>query len=225
VPHLIVLAKEPRPGLVKTRLAKGLGDLVAARLFEAFLLDTLEVCRAACRASGASLCVSYSPASAADYFQELAPDALLMPQPDGDLGARLAAAVEFVWDRGADGAVLVGSDLPHLEQADLQLALDALASAGAVLGPSCDGGYWLLGLSRPAPGVFEAIDWSTARVLEQTRERLEREGFEVVELPTLFDIDDAADLERLRAVLEHASPERCPRTRSVLSVLDADPGD
>ena len=215
--RLIVFAKQPRPGSVKTRLARSVGDAAAAQLYEAFLGDTLEVCRAACRSADTGLCVSYSPASAADYFGGLAPDAVLLPQGEGDLGARLAAAVDTAFGLGSEGVVVVGSDLPHLEQEDLARALRAVDMGRAALGPSRDGGFWLLALPRPAPQVFAGVDWSTERVLSQTLDRLEREEFEVMRLATRFDVDEAKDLARLRALLEKLPPERCPRTREALA--------
>lgn len=216
MPHLIVLAKEPRPGTVKTRLARSVGDGVAARLYEAFLADTLSACEEACRIAGARLCISFSPASAADYFGELAPHAVLLPQPDGDLGARLGAAAETVLGLGAQGVVLVGSDLPYLDSADLVHALRTVSEGRAIVGPSMDGGYWLLGLPRAAPAVFEGIEWSSEHVLGQTLERLEDEDFELVQLATHFDVDDETDIERLRALLGELPLERCPRTRAAL---------
>ena len=216
MPRLIVFAKEPRPGSVKTRLARSVGEQVAADLYEAFLSDTLANCEEACRAAGAGLCISFSPARAAGYFGELAPRALLLPQPEGDLGTRLGAAVETVLGLGSNGAVLVGSDLPQLEPRDLEHALRTVSEGRAALGPSRDGGYWLLGLPRSAPSVFEGVEWSTERVLAQTRERLEGEGLDVVDLPTHFDVDDGGDLEHLRAVLANLPTERCPHTRAAL---------
>lgn len=211
---LIVFAKEPRPGAVKTRLGRALGDEAAAKLYAAFLDDTLAVCRTV----DAELCVSYTPASAAGWFGALAPDAVLMPQPEGDLGTRLNAAVESAFLIGATGVVVVGSDLPQLETADLERALRAVEMNRAAVGPTRDGGYWLLGLPRPAPEVFSGVDWSTQRVLGQTLDRLAAEEFEVMRLTTRFDVDDAADLERLKAMLEKLPPERCPATRVALSL-------
>lgn len=211
--HLILIGKRPDSGAVKTRLARSVGDAAATRLYGAFLGDTLEVCRGA----DARLCISYTPASAAAYFSELAPEAVLLPQPDGDLGVRLAAAVETVFSLGAEGVVLVGSDLPQLELADLERALRAVRMGRAALGPSRDGGYWLLGLPRSVPAVFEGLDWSTDRVLGQTLDRLERAELEVVRLATRFDVDVGRDLERLRLLLEKLPPERCRRTREALA--------
>ena len=211
--RLIVFAKQPRPGAVKTRLGRDLGDEAAAALYAAFLDDTLSVCRAV----DVGLCVSYSPPSAADWFGALAPDAVLMPQPDGDLGARMNAAVESAFRIGATGVLLVGSDLPQLEVADIERAMRAVDMGRAAVGPTRDGGYWLLGLPRPAPLVLRGVDWSTSLVLGQTLDRLAAEELDVVRLTTRFDIDDSADLERLRAMLEQLPPERCPATRAALS--------
>lgn len=211
--RLIVFAKEPRPGAVKTRLARTLGDEPAARLYDAFLHDTLDVCRAA----DLGLCVAFTPTHATAWFGELAPDAVLMPQPEGDLGERLEAAVEAGFRLGSEGVLVTGSDLPHMEPADLERARRAVSMGRAALGPTSDGGFWLVGLPRAVPGLFDRIPWSTERVLGRMLDHLEREGLEIVRLSTTFDIDVAADLERLRAHLAALPPERCPHTRAALA--------
>ncbi len=118
-------------------------------------------------------------------------------QPDGDLGARMLAAAEDGLRRAA-GVIIVGVDCPTMHLDDLRAARDALAADDdVVLGPAEDGGYWLIGLARCDPALFAGIAWSTAAVLDATRERLETLGWRWAELATRWDVDRPEDLARL----------------------------
>ena len=134
---LIVIAKAPLVGFAKTRLI-GHGGWTAdsdCRLADAFLRDTVSACK---RVAVARLQICFAPAAAAGYFSELAPGARLVPQVEGDLGARLSAAFDSVFAGGADRVVLIGMDTPHVEPARLEAAFDLLAHAECVLGPAAD---------------------------------------------------------------------------------------
>lgn len=193
---LIVMAKQPTRGQVKTRLAATIGETAAAQLYEAFLRDTLGLCPAE-----TELLLSFTPAEARCYFGDLAPGAALFAQPDGDLGVRLRRSFDEAFRLGCDSAVVIGSDSPHLPAIVLHQAFDTVEEHGGCIGPSEDGGYYILGLSRPEPALFDAIAWSTAAVFEQTMERAEEAGVHLACLSPCFDIDTLEDLLRLDEML------------------------
>jgi len=206
---LVVFARAPELGRVKTRLAAALGEAVALRLYTAFLEDSLHVASAAARLAGADLVV----ATAGDWRDERYAHE---PQPDGDLGARMHHFVE----RYRDGGVcLIGSDAPTLQAAQIVAAFQALRRHEVVIGPSDDGGYWLLGTTRSIPELLTEMPWSTPRVLDETLHRLVGRSVELVD--AWYDIDELADVERLRGDLTGLSPDVAPATRAALSRLDA----
>ena len=202
---------------MKTRLARALGDERAARLYEAFLRDTLSACAAL---EGVRRVLCFTPPEAADWFAALDPHAERLTQPAGDLGARLAHAFEHAFATGSTAVAAIGSDTPHLGAPVWRAALARLAPGRVVLGPTEDGGYYFVGLGDPRPGLFEDVDWSTPRVLLQTRERAKRLGLDVELLALSFDVDEPSDLARLRELLE-ANPEACPATRRDLTAAEA----
>jgi rSAM/selenodomain-associated transferase 1 len=217
---VIVLAKAPRPGEVKTRLATEptIGPEGAARLAEAFLRDTLAACAAV---RGAETVVCFAPNSSEREFRALAPRVRLVAQVEGDLGARLAAAFADAFERGAARAVAVGTDAPPVGAERLERALAMLAEADVVLGPAEDGGYDLIALRRRAPGLFHGIAWSTTAVFEQTLARARVQGLSVATLESTFDVDRLEDLERLRQ-LTVSGETHCPHTERVLADLARD---
>src|SRR5262249_19232182 len=122
------------------------------------------------------------------------------------LGARLAHAFEDLLADGAPAAIVMGSDIPTLPRAVLATALEGVARADLVLGPSEDGGYYLIGLRAPRAAVFADMVWSTAGVLEETLHRARALGLDVDLLPAWFDVDTGADLERLEVSLTQPGP-------------------
>src|SRR2546430_1702524 len=139
--------------------------------------------------------------------------------PGRDLGERLAAAIADELAEGPGPVLVIGADAPHVPAAPLAEAAAALAGrADVVLGPAADGGYYLIGIRGPAPDLFAGIAWSTAGVLAATRAQAEAAGLAVHLLPPGFDVDEVADLVRLRALLARGEV-RLPRTTEVLAVL------
>jgi hypothetical protein len=195
---LAVMAKAPRAGLVKTRLCPPLSPDEAAELAGAFLLDAVDLVRSVAAARPAMV---YAPLEARAFFHALAPDFTLVAQRGDDLGARLSHAFEDLLADGAPGAIVIGSDVPTLPSAVLEAALERLAGADLVLGPSEDGGYYLIGLREPRASLFADMAWSTEDVFEETMCRAGALGLDVGLLPAWFDVDTAADLERLEAAL------------------------
>jgi len=195
---LAVMAKAPRAGRVKTRLCPPLSPDEAAELAGAFLLDAVDQVRSVAAVRPA---MAYAPVDARAFFHAIAPDFDLVAQRGDDLGARLAHAFEDLLADGTPGAIVIGSDVPTLPSAVLGAALDRLAGADLVLGPSEDGGYYLIGLREPRAALFADMAWSTAVVFEETMRRASGLGLDVGLLPAWFDVDTGADLERLEASL------------------------
>jgi len=213
---LAIMAKAPRVGAVKTRLCPPLRAPEAAELARCFLLDAVERVRTV---AGVDPIMAYAPAEARSEFEAVAPGFALIPQRGEDLGERQACLVEDVLALGHDAALVIGTDTPTLprECLDEAVGLVMAPDVDLVLGPTEDGGYYLLGLRAPCPGLFEDMPWSTAAVLSRTLERAQRLGLRVACLPTWFDVDTGADLERLGAGLE-ADPGPFPRhTREFLA--------
>jgi rSAM/selenodomain-associated transferase 1 len=197
---VVVFAKAPRPGGVKTRLCPPLSAAAAARLYRCFVLDVLDRVRAL---DGITPAVAYAPRRGRRFFAAVRPRMLLIPQAGADLGARMAGVFQRLFERGFEAVVLIGADSPTLPPAYLRRAILAVhrADLDGVIGPSEDGGYYLIGLRRPCPELFSGIAWSTGRVLAQTRARARRAGRRFRVLPTWYDVDTARDLRRLATEL------------------------
>ncbi|MFZ1642646.1 MAG: TIGR04282 family arsenosugar biosynthesis glycosyltransferase [Candidatus Contendobacter sp.] len=195
--RLLIFAKAPVPGRVKTRLAGRLGTRGAAVLYEKLLRRTLRI------AHTARLCpieLWCAPDTRHGFFVACRReyDARLRRQCGGDLGRRMNHALNRTLTDDHQ-AVLIGGDCASLGGAELRTAFGLLAAGhAAVLGPAVDGGYVLIGLSRPCPTLFQGIAWSTPTVLAATRRRFGRAGVNWAELPLGWDVDTPADLRRLR---------------------------
>jgi rSAM/selenodomain-associated transferase 1 len=198
---LLVFARVPRVGQVKTRLIPALGAQGACSLHRQLVSGTL---RRACAARGAQvqLWVAGDPADA--FVQECAQrfQVPVLEQRGADLGQRMADAFKRVLagGDGSAGCLLIGTDCPAQTVDDLEQAQQALRSHDAVLQPAEDGGYVLVGCRRAHPGLFEAIDWGGSRVTEQTVQRAASLGLRLHRLRTVPDLDDAADLQRAQAL-------------------------
>lgn len=191
-----MLARAPVPGVAKTRLIPALGAEGAARLHAALLERTV---RTAVESRLAPVELWCAPDRDHPAFAALAArwPVALRDQPEGDLGARMHAALAAALGR-ASFAVLVGSDCPALTAGDLADACTTLTGgADAVVVPAEDGGYALLGTRRAEPGLFDGIAWGESRVLAMQRDRLRALGWRWDELRTLWDVDRPADLARL----------------------------
>ena len=213
---LIIACKAPRAGGVKTRLAAAIGDLAAARLYEAFFLDTLDAARAA---GGHRVALSYPDGDGAGYFARAAPEARHLPQTEAGFGARLAGAFERAWRAGHRDVVLIGSDAPQVGAPSWSEAFGHLEAGRPAIGPAFDGGFYLLALREPAPRLFEDVAWSTPRVYGQIRERAREVGLELAELEPTFDVDEAGDLERLREWIDRHGHAHLRRSAEVLAQM------
>lgn len=191
-----VFAKPPRPGQAKTRLAAGVGEVRAAELAQAFLRDTW--------ATASQLTWARAVVATTDG----APHELGLPghpavwlQGEGDLGQRLERVLRRALGE-ADFALAIGADTPGLPERLLAQAAEALARADAVLGPTDDGGFYLLGLRTCPPALLDGLPWSVPTTFAATHARLEERGLTVRTLEPWFDVDRLEDLERLRRAME-----------------------
>ncbi len=185
---LIIFIKNTRLGYVKTRLAATVGNEKALEIYQQLLAKT----RAAALDSTAERSLWYSDTvvendewDSAFFNKKL--------QPAGDLGQRMSSAFRQEMEGGATKAVIIGSDCPDVNGAVIDQALQLLDHNDVVVGPTFDGGYYLLGMNRYLPGLFENVAWSTPEVLETTREKCITNGYSLALLPLLNDIDDEGD--------------------------------
>jgi hypothetical protein len=196
--RVLVFARAPVPGRVKTRLAPVLGEEGAAALHRRLVRRTLAIALAALPGPGA-VELWCTPDTRHPFFTGLAAElgVRLRRQVGSGLGERMSGALRAALAETGP-AVLIGTDCADCGAADLDTALTALeAGSPAVLGPALDGGYWLLGLLRWSPRLFDGIDWGSARVLDQTRAALAELGWRWTELAARRDVDRPADLAGL----------------------------
>lgn len=211
--ELGVFAKYWQPGEVKTRLAAQLGDAVAAAFHRACVQTVVQ--RFSTIADRRVL--AFSPVHREAEFAALAgPRWQLRPQAAGDLGQRMLSFFAEAFAAGAAAVVLIGSDSPTMPDDFLHEAFDRLATTDAVLGPAEDGGYYLIGLTRFVPSIFDSVAWSTAKVCRQTIERLQAVDCRCHLLAPWYDIDTPHELGRLRAELEGNSREDFAALRQVV---------
>jgi len=197
---VIVFLKAPEKGRVKTRLSNSLDKGFVLELYKAFVKDTLD----AVVPLGRPIVFFWPKNKKKAVTEWLGDDILSFPQQGVDLGQRMAHAFKTVFDAGYDRAVLIGTDIPQLNSDILTRAFENLESAPAVIGPSKDGGYYLIGFQKQtfSSRVFEGIDWSTPHVLEQTQAVMDTNNISFSRVETLNDIDTIADLKDLADELE-----------------------
>jgi rSAM/selenodomain-associated transferase 1 len=223
---LAVMTKAPRAGRVKTRLVPPLTPDEAATLNACFLRDTATAISTAVESGkksgkNARGVAVYTPVGWEDTYADiLPPDFDLVPQRGASFGERLCFAAEDLFQCGFDGGCLIDSDSPTVPAATFAHAVEILHSSREhiVLGPSDDGGYYLIGLKKPHREMFEQIDWSTDRVFEQTVARAKEIGLEVKLLPMCYDVDDSTTLRRLCDELlgENSRADVAPETGKFL---------
>jgi uncharacterized protein len=201
---LLVFVKAPRPGIVKTRLAKSIGagpacaaycQIVTTLLSQLKALGTVEIC--------------YTPEDALGEIQSWLQDGwVAAPQCDGDLGQRLHSAFERSFEAGASRIVAIGSDCPEVTARDVREAWNSLRVRDVVLGPATDGGYWLIGLRRIQPDLFRDIPWGGEDVFAETMNRIGQRGLSVQLLRPLADVDTESDWRGFLAARKGSEGER-----------------
>jgi uncharacterized protein len=221
---LAVMTKAPQAGRVKTRLVPPLTPEEAAELNKCFLRDTAAAISNAAGADTASGIAVYTPVGADSAYIDILPaDFSLLPQRGDKFGERLYLALEDLFKCGFESVCLIDSDSPTVPADNFAEAVKLLSASEdrVVLGPSDDGGYYLIGMKKPHRHLFEQIDWSTEHVLIQTIQRATEIGLEVKLLPAGFDVDDDASLRRLCHELlgERRDDSVAPNTRRFLADL------
>jgi hypothetical protein len=192
----VLLVKRPAPGRVKRRLAEGIGPGHASALYETFVADIL----ATFARARVVPTICYHPPGAAAFFRRWLGDGhRFLAQKGLDHPGRLSRAFEDLFARGSERVIIVASDNPDLPGGILRKAREALGKNEAVIGPTLDGGYYLIGFRAGSfvPGAFSGIDWSTPRVLGQTVARVRDAGRSVAVLPRWSDVDNLEDLQAL----------------------------
>jgi uncharacterized protein len=215
-PHLLVFAKRPKAGEAKTRLCPPLSPAQAAAVAEALLRDTLPLAE---HLTGWERTLAYAPRGARREMAALAPPWRLRLQRGSDLGARLEHAFAGRFAQGAGPVVAIGADCPHMPAGRVEEAAAALEQADLVLGPTDDGGFYLIGLRRAAPGLFEGVRWSTEHALGDTLAQARRLRLRYGLLSPGYDVDEMEDLGRLRRALPAMPAGSLAHTRAVLEQL------
>jgi uncharacterized protein len=222
---LAVMTKAPRAGVVKTRLVPPLTQNEAAQVNRSFLRDVADAISTAISETAREIAalgvgVFTPPGAEAEYEDILPEDFFLIPQRGDDFGDRLIFAAEDLFQAGFASVCLLNSDSPTVPAESFAQAVKLLRLPGdrIVLGPCDDGGYYLIGLKSLHRELFEQIDWSTERVLEQTRQRAAGIEIEVKLLAGGYDVDDRATLRRLCGELlgENSRDGVAPNTRKFL---------
>jgi hypothetical protein len=217
---LAIFAKAPIVGQVKTRLCPPLSLEEAAELYRCFLLDTVA---RAMSLPGVQVYLAFTPSDGETLLRDLLPYPLhYMPQRGESLGEREANVFAELLQAGFSRVVLIGGDIPTLPLTHLQEAFSLLADPrnDVVLGPSADGGYYLIGARAFHPELFENITWSTSAVLAESLAQARRAGLRVVQVPAWYDVDSGKDLNQLAEELTPpVSGERAPTTRELLARL------
>lgn len=190
---LIIFAREPLPGRVKSRLAADVGDEAAVELYEAMLLDVLEISRGL---TGIESVVFWDCAAESLPLLSERFGCQSRRQADGDLGQRMQAAFAEMFSAGFESCCIIGSDAPDLPPDCIKRAFEILESGQSyvVFGPSSDGGYYLLGLKQIFPQLFREITWSSPFVLQQSLTAAQAAGAVPALLPVWHDIDTRQDL-------------------------------
>lgn len=193
---IIIMAKAPVAGAVKTRLEPFLSPAECAELAAAFLLDALAKAKAVCE----NTILAYSPAAQRGVLESiLQSKTIYVEQTGANLGERMSNAFEFAFAGNSDAVVMIGTDSPTVPADFIRRAFEFLENeSDVVLGETTDGGFYLIGLQRNYPELFENVRWSSAEVFKQTMKNAERLKLRAAQIPVWYDVDVPDDLARLR---------------------------
>ena len=194
---LIIFAKSPIPGNVKTRLTPYITPTEAAELYKAFIAD---ITRNTHKLKCERVTVAYTPSDAKATFHDLCGQSVnYVPQKGDNLGERMKNAFTYSFDKGSQRTVIIGTDSPTLPLSYIQKAFDALKEVPVTIGPTFDGGYYLIGLSEQNDAIFDGVDWSTSRVFSQTLTKIQALNKQLYVLPPWYDVDTSDNLDFLRS--------------------------
>jgi rSAM/selenodomain-associated transferase 1 len=196
---LILFARDPVLGQVKTRLQSKFDEATVLDLYTRFLQDSIDKI---CSLNDVTPFIGAYPNSSSQYFKNVSEqkNITIFPQEGGDLGERMKNAFLKLVDDGYQKVVIIGSDSPSLPLSYLESAFDS--DGEVVIGPSTDGGYYLIGMNRKVTDVFSNISWGTESVLSKTMDRLREDGAKLKLLPLWYDVDHPEDLKFLKTHLD-----------------------
>ena len=194
---LIIFAKSPIPGKVKTRLIPYITPTEAAELYKAFVTDIIcDTHKLKCE----QVTIAYTPSNAEATFHSICGQSVnYLPQKGHTLGERMKNAFMYSFDKGFKRTVIIGTDSPTLPLSYIHKAFDVLKEVPVTIGPTFDGGYYLIGLSEHNDAIFDGVDWSTSRVFGQTLTRIQAINKQLYVLPPWYDVDTSDNLEFLRS--------------------------
>jgi rSAM/selenodomain-associated transferase 1 len=207
---ICIFAKYPKPGTVKKDLGKIIGEMAAAQLSRSFIIDTIAT---ALRISDVNLALAVWPPDSIDDFQEIlnyyqnheldfkmvekSQKIQFLPQIGNDLGERIANVSGELINNGADRLLIIGYDSPQLEQSIFRAAFELLNTNDVILGPTFDGGYYLIGMKKHYPELFTNISWGEPVIYRETIENINKLNLSWQELELSYDVDNTDDLEQL----------------------------
>lgn len=192
---LIVFAKEPINGTVKTRLKGCFAQKDRILLYKAFVKDTLALAQGV---KNTRKILAFASEGVPQYLKSVAVDFEMVEQEGQTLGARMLKAFQFAAQSGAEKTVIIGTDSPTLPARIIEKAFRMLKRNDLVVGPSVDGGYYLIGMKAPRMEIFKGVQWSSASVLKKTLDNAELAGMTTALLDEWYDVDDRMGLERLK---------------------------
>ncbi len=197
---LIIFAKSPIPGKVKTRLTPYITPAEAAELYKAFIVDIIDNAH---KLKCEQVTITYTPSNAEATLRSICGQSVYyLPQKGDNLGERMKNAFKHSFDKGSERTVIIGTDSPTLPLSYIQKAFDALKEVPVTVGPTFDGGYYLIGLSEQNDAIFDDIDWSTSKVFVQTLTRIQGMSKQLYALPPWYDVDNPDNLEFLRSHIQ-----------------------
>ena len=197
---LIIFAKSPIPGEVKTRLIPYITPTEAAELYKAFIADIIcNTHKLKCE----QVAIAYTPSNAEATFHSICGQSVdYLPQKGDNLGERMKNAFKHSFDKGSTRTVIIGTDSPTLPLSYIRDAFDALKEVPITIGPTFDGGYYLIGLSEQNDAIFDGVDWSTSKVFGQTLTRIQAINKQLYVLPPWYDVDTPDNLGFLRSHIQ-----------------------
>ena len=215
---IVMFSKAPEPGKVKTRLASHMSDLEAASFHEAFVLDTIDTLAGI---EDTKKYLACHPDREHVFFQELEEsfDIKTFNQEGKDLGERMGNAFRYLRKMGHKEIVIIGSDSPTLPSEILDEAFERLKGNDLVVGPSIDGGYYLIGISGKVPDLFSGIGWGTDNVFDETLKKAKESRLDFSLLPFWYDIDTINELRFMQIHLDAMNDGSCVRTREMIKRL------
>ena len=212
---IIIMAKVPTAGAVKTRLYPFLSVEQSATLAECFLRDTVSKAKFLPN----ELIIAYTPVEKLDVLRAiLSKEQIFIEQKGANLGDKMFHAFEFAFSQNPDAVVMIGTDSPTFPAQFITQAFEMLSEADAVLGETADGGFYLIGLQKLKREIFKLVEWSSPKTFEQTARNIENLGLRLSLLPNWYDVDTPDDLKRLKKDLSKSS-SIAPKTFKFLESL------